>query len=53
MSEAEVVTSFTMYSARSAIAGGLSHIGEHVDGIERAVIENAAVIGRRSEERRP
>lgn len=31
---------FMMHGARTAMAGGLLHIGEQVKGIERAVIEN-------------
>lgn len=31
---------FTMQSAQSAMEGGLTHIEEHVRGIERAIIEN-------------
>jgi len=33
-------TSFVMYGARAAMAGGLAHIEEQVKSIERAVIEN-------------
>lgn len=31
---------FVMYGARSAMAGGLLHIEQQVEGIERAIIEN-------------
>ena len=31
---------FSMYSARAAMAGGMSHIEEQIKAIERAVIEN-------------
>ena len=31
---------FVMHGARDAMAGGLAHIEEHVEGIERAVVEN-------------
>jgi hypothetical protein len=40
MAETPDSGSFTMYGARSAIAGGLFHIEEHVTGIERAVVES-------------
>ena len=31
---------FVMHGARDAMAGGLAHIEEHVNGIEQAVVEN-------------
>jgi hypothetical protein len=34
---------FRMFGARSAIAGGLAHIGAQVDAIERAIDENPAL----------
>jgi hypothetical protein len=34
---------FVMYGARTAIAGGLLHIQEHVDALERAVDENTGL----------
>lgn len=40
MPESLTVGSFTMYGARAAIAGGLSHIEQQVRSIELAVVEN-------------
>jgi hypothetical protein len=41
---AETTTAkFVMYGARTAIAGGLLHIQEHVDALERAVNENTGL----------
>lgn len=40
MADVTLTTEFTMYSARAAMTGGLSHIEEQVNAIERAVIEN-------------
>ena len=39
MAAAETTT-FVMYGARDAMAGGLVHIEEQVKGIEQAVVEN-------------
>jgi len=36
-------TIFVMYGARDAIAGGLRHIEQQVEGIERAVFENPSL----------
>jgi hypothetical protein len=35
---------FTMHGARDAVATGLSHIEQHVDGIERAVTEDPGLV---------
>ena len=40
MAEVTPVVEFTMYSARAAMASGLSHIEEQIKAIEIAVIEN-------------
>lgn len=40
MVETPAIGDFAMYGARSAVAGGLSHIDEQVKSIERAVTEN-------------
>lgn len=34
---------FVMYGAREAMAGGLSHVEEQVNGIEQAIVENPAL----------
>ena len=39
MPEAPTTAAFTMHGAREAIASGLAHISEQVEGIERAVVE--------------
>jgi hypothetical protein len=40
MRPAAISSDFVMYGARAAMAGGLAHIEEQVEGLERAVIEN-------------
>ena len=40
MADPSLISSFTMFSARAAVADGLPHIEEQVKAIERAVIEN-------------
>jgi len=40
MPDPPMTDNFTMYGARVALAGGMSHIEEQVKGIERAVVEN-------------
>jgi hypothetical protein len=40
MAAASIAADFLMHGARSAIAGGLTHIEEQVKGIERAVVDN-------------
>lgn len=40
MSAVHTATDFVMHGARSAMAGGLTHIEEQVKGLERSVIEN-------------
>ena len=40
MSDSVANSEFAMYSARAAMTGGLSHIEEQVNAIERAVVEN-------------
>lgn len=43
MATTVVAGDFTMYSARAAIADGLSHIDKQVKSIEHAVVENPAL----------
>lgn len=43
MAEGPQAIEFTMYSARSAMTGGLSHIEEHIKALERAVVENSGL----------
>src|SRR5262249_53082149 len=40
MADASLNSEFTMFSARAAMAAGLSHIEEQVKALERAVGEN-------------
>lgn len=40
MADGPIASDFTMYGARAAMAGGMSHIEEQTSAIERAVIEN-------------
>ena len=40
MPDAPMTGNFTMYGARAAVAGGMSHIEEQTRAIERAVMEN-------------
>jgi hypothetical protein len=39
-----MATDLVMHGARSAMAGGLTHVEEQVKGIERAVIENPGLV---------
>ena len=43
MAVAPATSDFAMHGARAAMADGLTHIEEQVNGIERAVVENAGL----------
>lgn len=43
MADSPPTDDFIMFGARAAMAGGLSHIGEQIKAIERAVVENPSL----------